>query len=84
MTPLSHGITPPKGHDPYLMDMPLKPGSMFTIEPGIYIPEKSLGVRIEDDILVTADGHEVLTAYAPKEVADIERLMQEETVIIKK
>ena len=84
VNPLSHGITLPKGHDPYLMDMPLKPGSMFTIEPGIYIPEKSLGVRIEDDILVTADGHEVLTAYAPKEVADIERLMQEETVIIKK
>jgi Xaa-Pro aminopeptidase len=40
---------------------------MFTIEPGIYIPEISLGVRIEDDILVTADGHEVLTASAPKD-----------------
>jgi len=83
--PLSAGISLPKGQDRYLTnDMPLKAGSMFTIEPGIYIPEKSLGVRIEDDILVTANGHEVLTAAAPKEVADIEKLMKEETVIIKK
>jgi Xaa-Pro aminopeptidase len=64
-------------------DQPLVPGSMFTIEPGIYIPEKSLGVRIEDDILVTSDGYEVLTAAAPKEIEDIEALMQEEPVFIK-
>jgi Xaa-Pro aminopeptidase len=57
-------------------DNPLVPGSMFTIEPGIYIPEKSLGIRIEDDILVTETAYEVLTADAPKEIEEIENLMK--------
>ena len=57
---------------------------MFTIEPGIYIPEKNLGVRIEDDILVTADGYEILTADAPKEIEEVEALMKEEPVYLKK
>jgi len=61
----------------YAADNPLVPGSVFTIEPGIYIPEKNLGIRIEDDILVTEDGCEVLTAGSPKEVEEIERLMTE-------
>lgn len=56
---------------------PLVPGAMFTIEPGIYIPEKELGVRIEDDILVTETGYEVLTKNAPKEIDEIEALMRE-------
>ena len=56
---------------------PLVPGAMFTIEPGIYIPEKDLGVRIEDDILVTETGYEVLTKNAPKEIDEIEALMRE-------
>jgi Xaa-Pro aminopeptidase len=38
--------------------MPLEPRTIFTIEPGIYIPEEQLGVRIEDDILVTPEGSE--------------------------
>jgi len=54
---------------------PLEPGMVFTVEPGIYIPEESLGVRIEDDVLVTATGGEVLTAGSPKAAAEIERLM---------
>ena len=53
----------------------LAPGMVFTIEPGIYIPAESLGVRIEDDILVTATGHENLSAAAPRTVADVERMM---------
>lgn len=65
-------------------DVPLVAGSMFTIEPGIYIPEKKLGIRIEDDILVTKDGCEVLTAAAPKEIGEIERLMKQEPLYIKK
>jgi Xaa-Pro aminopeptidase len=65
-------------------DVPLVAGSMFTIEPGIYIPEKNLGIRIEDDILVTKDGCEVLTAAAPKEIGEIERLMKQEPLYIKK
>ena len=65
-------------------DVPVEAGTMFTIEPGIYIPEKSLGIRIEDSVLVTADGCEVLTASAPKEIVDIEKLMKENPVYLKK
>ncbi|TCO81384.1 aminopeptidase P [Plasticicumulans lactativorans] len=61
----------------------LEPGMVLTVEPGLYItpspevpePFWDIGVRIEDDVLVTADGHEVLTAAAPKTVAEIEALM---------
>jgi len=63
-------------------DKPLEPGCMFTIEPGIYIPEKNLGIRIEDDILVTRNGCEILTKDAPKEIDEIEKLMKEKPVII--
>jgi Xaa-Pro aminopeptidase len=55
----------------------LAPGVVFTIEPGIYIPAEALGVRIEDDILVTESGGENLSAAAPRAAADIERLMRE-------
>ncbi len=62
----------------------LEPGMVLTVEPGLYIPVGSkgvakkwwnIGVRIEDDVLVTAGGHEVLTAQAPKTVAEIEAVM---------
>ncbi len=61
----------------------LEPGMMLTVEPGCYIrpadnvPEHfwNIGIRIEDDVLVTADGCDVLTADAPKLVADIESVM---------
>jgi len=61
----------------------LEPGMVLTVEPGLYIAEdaegvndryRGIGVRIEDDVLVTADGHEVLTAAIPKEIDDIETL----------
>jgi len=63
----------------------LAPGMTLTVEPGLYIraaddiPERlrDLGVRIEDDVLVTASGCEILTAEAPKSVADIEALMRD-------
>jgi Xaa-Pro aminopeptidase len=62
---------------------PLVPGMMLTVEPGCYIrpadnvPEAfwHIGVRIEDDVLVTATGCDVITAAAPKQIADIEALM---------
>lgn len=63
----------------------LEPGMVLTIEPGLYIPEncesvdakwRGIGIRIEDDVLVTKEGHEVLTRAAPKEIDEIERLMQ--------
>ena len=53
----------------------LAAGMVLTVEPGIYIPEENLGVRIEDDILVTATGHENLSEGAPRNPADIEKAM---------
>jgi len=62
-----------------------KPGMVLTVEPGIYVsPDnmdvdakwRGIGIRIEDDILVTADGYENLTASVPKAIAEIEALMQ--------
>ncbi len=58
----------------------LKPSMVFTIEPGIYIPEEKIGIRIEDDILVTEDGYKVLSALAPKTVEEIEKLMTEKGI----
>jgi Xaa-Pro aminopeptidase len=77
--PMTNGLyESTEGQDRYKgSDAPLVPGAMFTIEPGIYIPEKALGIRIEDDILVTDDGYEVLTKAAPKEAEEIESLMKE-------
>jgi len=63
----------------------LEPGMVLTVEPGIYLPAGTkglakrwwnIGIRIEDDVAVTENGCEVLTAALPKEVDDIERLMQ--------
>ena len=62
-------------HDVGDYSTPLKPGVVFTIEPGIYLPAEALGVRIEDDVLVTANGAEWLSARAPKTTVEIERLM---------
>jgi len=62
---------------------PLEPGMVFTVEPGLYVPAadddapphfRGIGIRIEDDVLVTEDGCENLSAAIPKEVSDIEAL----------
>jgi Xaa-Pro aminopeptidase len=63
-------------HDVGDYGTPLKPGMVLTIEPGIYLGEEGLGVRIEDDVLVTREGHEVLSAGAPRTVEEIESLMR--------
>ena len=48
---------------------------VITAEPGIYVPEEQIGIRIEDDVLVTADGHRVLSNF-PKEISEIEAVMK--------
>jgi Xaa-Pro aminopeptidase len=63
----------------------LAPGNVLTVEPGLYIrgapdvPEalRDIGVRIEDDVAVRESGCEVLTAEAPKRIADVEALMRD-------
>jgi Xaa-Pro aminopeptidase len=59
-------------HDPPA-DGPLEAGMVITIEPGVYIGEEHLGVRIEDVVLVTANGAKVLSAALPKEPDEIEK-----------
>jgi len=53
-------------HDVGDYQVPLEPGMVLTIEPGIYIPEEGIGVRIEDDVLITTDGHKILSDRLPR------------------
>jgi Xaa-Pro aminopeptidase len=62
----THDITP---------DGALQAGNVITVEPGIYLPDEKIGVRIEDDILVKKDGGENLSSAIPKRVKDIEAAM---------
>jgi len=62
-------------HDYGLWTIPVEEGMVFTVEPGIYLPEEGLGIRIEDDIVITKDGHENLTRAIPKTVEEIEAFM---------
>jgi Xaa-Pro aminopeptidase len=54
----------------------LAPGMVLTVEPGIYIPEEQLGIRVEDDVLVTASGREVLSSGIPRAAQDVEAVMR--------
>jgi Xaa-Pro aminopeptidase len=55
----------------------LEPNMVLTVEPGIYISSKTIGIRIEDDILVTDNGAEILTSAIPKNVSEIEKTMRQ-------
>jgi len=84
---LSHGIGLDV-HDMGRFGGPLQPGMVLTVEPGIYIPEGSpcdrkywnIGVRIEDDVLITPEGNKIITAAAPKSIKDIEALMKKQGI----
>jgi len=56
-------------------DAPLEVGAVITVEPGVYLPGESVGIRIEDDVAVTEDGHEVLTPAIPRTADEVERAM---------
>jgi len=63
-------------HDVGKRETLLKPGMIYTVEPGIYIEEEGIGIRIEDDVLITEKGYEVLTKDMIKEVEEIEKFMK--------
>ena len=68
-------------HDVGEYDQPLVPGVAFTVEPGLYEPETRIGIRIEDVVIITETGCEVVSAQVTRERAEIERLIREEGVL---
>ena len=75
-----HGLGHPVGlevHDINLPALPLAEGMVITMEPGVYIPSKGIGVRIEDMILVTKTGYKNLSERLPRTAEAVERLMAE-------
>ena len=87
-----HGLSHHIGldvHDRGTPGLPLKKDMVITIEPGIYIPNNAdcdkkwwgIGVRIEDDALITQNGYELLSAFSPRSIEAIEKMMAEKSVI---
>jgi Xaa-Pro aminopeptidase len=62
-------------HDLAPLDGPLAPGWVMTVEPGIYIPEEGIGIRLENDVLVTESGAVDLCSHVPIEPDEVERLV---------
>ena len=76
----THGLSHDVGldvHDEATYTVPLKANMVITVEPGIYIPEENIGVRIEDVVLVTDSGARVMSAALPKDPGEIERAIAE-------
>ncbi len=75
----THGIGHHIGldvHDAWDSSVPLAAGMVITVEPGLYLPEENLGIRIEDMVLVTEDGCEVLSKDLPKSAKEIEEALR--------
>jgi Xaa-Pro aminopeptidase len=74
----THGVSHHVGldvHDATEAGEPLAEGNVITVEPGIYIPEENIGVRIEDMVLVTRDGARLLSGSLPREAGEIEKAL---------
>ena len=74
----THGVSHHVGldvHDATDYSVPLAEGNVITVEPGIYIPEENIGIRIEDMVLVTKDGAKVLSGALPRDPAAIEKAL---------
>lgn len=70
-----HGVSHSLGldtHDVWDARMTVEPGAVITIEPGLYLADEGIGIRIEDDVVVTETGCEILTPGIPKTVAEVE------------
>jgi len=59
-------------HDAGRYDLPLPVGAVFTVEPGVYLPERGFGVRIEDEVVVTETGYRNLSSRIPRKLEDVE------------
>ena len=68
-------------HDDGPHSGPLKPGMVFTIEPALRVPEEKIYVRLEDLIVITARGADVLSDFVPRDMAAIEKIMKEEGLL---
>jgi Xaa-Pro aminopeptidase len=65
------------GHDPGNYDEPLEPGMILTVEPGFIESDKNIVVHVEDMVLVTDQGHRILSESVPIEIADVEKLLSQ-------
>lgn len=59
-------------HDAGLYDKPIPVNAIFTVEPGVYLPDKGFGVRIEDEVMMTSSGYKLLTEALPRKLEDVE------------